>query len=222
MNADFFVVDVETANQSRHSICQIGIAAFVDGKMVDGWETLVNPQDYFAGINISIHGIRPEAVSRAPTWTEACLKVRELLSGSAVASHTDFDRGALNGACLRAEIPALAYAKWIDTCWLARCAWPSLPNHKLTSLARHFGITYRAHDALEDARVAGEILVAAMHSRGVSIGELLASPRAHITGFPKPPKASAVVSMPSRRLRRKSAPDNGLETVSAVLSKSVG
>jgi len=201
MIADFFVVDVETANQARHSICQIGIAAFVDGKMVDGWETLVNPQDYFAGINISIHGIRPEAVTRAPNWSEACRKVREMLGGSAVASHTDFDRGALNGACLRAEIPALAYSKWIDTCWLARCAWPNLPNHKLTSLARHFGIKYRAHDALEDARVAGEILVAAMNAKGVSISELLASPRAHITGFPKPRVVRSVVLGPQGRKR---------------------
>jgi len=107
MAADFFVVDVETANQSRHSICQIGIATFADGRMVDGWETLVNPQEYFAGINISIHGIRPEAVRQAPTWSEACGKVRELLAGSAVGSHTDFDRGALNGACLKEEIPAI-------------------------------------------------------------------------------------------------------------------
>lgn len=186
MIADFFVVDVETANQSRHSICQIGIAAFIGGKMVDGWETLVNPLEHFAGINISIHGIRPDAVASAPTWPEACQKVREFLSGAAVASHTDFDRGALNGACLKAELPAMAYAKWIDTCWLARCAWPHLPNHKLTSLARHFGISYRAHDALEDARVAGEILSLAMESRGISIRELLASPRPHITSFPKP------------------------------------
>jgi len=47
MNIDYFVVDVETANQFRHSICQIGIASFADGKMVDGWESLVNPDDYF-------------------------------------------------------------------------------------------------------------------------------------------------------------------------------
>ena len=45
---DYFVVDVETANQARNSICQIGIALFADGKMVDGWESLVNPLDEFA------------------------------------------------------------------------------------------------------------------------------------------------------------------------------
>jgi DNA polymerase-3 subunit epsilon len=199
MIADFFVVDVETANQSRASICQIGIAAFAGGKMVDGWETLVNPEEHFAGINISIHGIRPEAVAHAPVWEEACAKVRELLTGAAVASHTDFDRGALNGACVRAALPAVAYGKWIDTCWLARRAWPNLPNHKLPNLAKHFGITYRAHDALEDARVAGEVLSLAMSERGVSIDELLAPARPHITGFPEPDGVKPALADARRR-----------------------
>jgi DNA polymerase-3 subunit epsilon len=77
------------------------------------------------------------------------------------------------------------YAKWIDTCWLARCAWPHLPNHKLPTLARSFRIAYRAHDALEDARVAGEVLALALRARQMTIGELLASPANHITGFPR-------------------------------------
>jgi DNA polymerase-3 subunit epsilon len=207
MIADFFVVDVETANQSRASICQIGIAAFAGGKMVDGWETLVNPEEYFAGINISIHGIRPEAVAHAPLWEEACLKVRELLTGAAVASHTDFDRGALNGACLRAAVPAVAYGKWIDTCWLARRAWPHLPDHKLPNLAKRFGIAYRAHDALEDVRVAGEVLSLAMTERGVSIEELLLSARPHITGFPQP---DGVKSAPAAGRGRARAQIRGL------------
>jgi len=181
---DYFVVDVETANQARHSICQIGIACFAGGKMVDGWESLVNPLDEFNGFNIALHGIGPRTVAHAPAWSEVCAKVRSMLSGAAVASHTDFDRSALNGACLRAELPAVPYAKWIDTCWLARCAWPHLPNHKLPTLARSFQIAYRAHDALEDARVAGEVLALALRERQMTIGELLATSANHITGFP--------------------------------------
>ena len=182
---DYFVVDVETANQARASICQIGIAFFSGGRMVDSWESLVNPHDEFLGFNVALHGIGPRTVAHAPSWSELCPKVMSLLAGAAVASHTDFDRGALNGACLRAEVPVVPYAKWIDTCWLARHAWPALPNHKLPTLALSFGIVYKAHDALEDARVAGEILALAMKERGVTIAELLACEKNHITGFPK-------------------------------------
>jgi DNA polymerase-3 subunit epsilon len=185
MAVDYFVVDVETANQFRHSICQIGIAAFTDGKMVEGWESLVNPQDEFLSFNVQLHGIGPRTVALAPTWSEILDKVNAMLAGSAVASHTEFDRGALNQACDRHGLPPVCYGKWLDTCWLARHAWPSLPNHKLPTLARTFGIVYKAHDALEDARVAGEVLALAMQERGISIAELLASPNQHITGFPK-------------------------------------
>lgn len=191
MIVDYFVVDVETANHSRHSICQIGIAAFAGGKMVDGWESLVNPEDHFNPFNIGIHGIGPDAVADAPTWAEVWGKVNSMLADSAVASHTDFDRSALAGACSRAQIEPLDYRKWLDTCWLARAAWPQLPNHKLTGLARHFGIVYRAHDALEDARVAGEILALALEERRISIEELISAQEKHITRFPKSPAAEA-------------------------------
>ena len=181
---DYFVVDVETANQARHSICQIGIAFYAGGKMVDVWESLVNPRDEFLEFNIGIHGNGPRMVRNAPCWSEVCLKVHSLLSGAAVASHTDFDRSALSNACQRAGVPAVAYGKWIDTCGLARSAWPNLPNHKLPTLARTFGIAYQAHDALEDARVAGEVLALALKERQMTIRELLTAADNYITGFP--------------------------------------
>ena len=200
---DYFVVDVETANQARASICQIGIAFFAGGRMVDSWESLVNPHDEFLEFNVALHGIGPGTVAHAPSWSELCPQVMSLLAGAAVASHTSFDRGALNGACLRAAVPAVPYTKWIDTCWLARHAWPQLPNHKLPTLARTFRIAYKAHDALEDARVAGEVLALALRERQISIGELLATPANHITGFPKP--ASPRGAAGSLRVRRSSS-----------------
>ena len=191
---DYFVVDVETANQSLDSICQIGIAFFADGKMVDGWESLINPQDYFAAFNVALHGIGPKTVAQAPCWSDVFPEVREMLSGAAVASHTFFDRAALTGACARAGVGAVPYGKWIETCWISRFAWPHLLNHKLPTLARSFGIKYKAHNALEDARVAGEVLALALQERQMTIAELLASPGKHITGFPRTKTARKAAS----------------------------
>jgi DNA polymerase-3 subunit epsilon len=206
---DYFVVDVETANQARHSICQIGIAFFAGGRMVDGWESLVDPEEDFSWFNIGIHGIRPEMVAQAPCWSEVCRKVSSLLAGAAVASHTDFDRSALSGACARSGIPAVPYGKWIDTCWLARSAWPDLPNHKLPTLAKTFRINYKAHDALEDARVAGEVLALALKERQMTIGELLTSPANPITGFPKlkPARKTAAPPVAARQSRQRNLVD---------------
>jgi DNA polymerase-3 subunit epsilon len=190
MSVDYLVVDVETANQSRGSICQIGIAFFAGGKMVDGWQSLVNPREEFLAFNVGLHGIGPRMVAHAPIWSQLFPTVNSLLRGAAVASHTDFDRAALSNACGRAGIPAVGYKKWIDTCWLARYAWPHLSNHKLPTLARSFGIAYKAHDALEDARVAGEVLALALEARQITIGELLASAGKHVTKFPTLKSAS--------------------------------
>ena len=51
----FNAIDVETANADRASICQIGIVHVRDGVVVDRWQTLVNPEDWFDPWNVSIH-----------------------------------------------------------------------------------------------------------------------------------------------------------------------
>lgn len=182
---DYCVVDVETANHGRHSICQIGVAVFAGGRMVDSWQSLVDPEEDFFHFNIAIHGISPEMVAGAPNWAGVHPEVARLLDGVAVASHTPFDRAALELACQRSSLRPIAYRKWLDTCTLARAAFPEFPNHKLPTLARCFGIQYKAHDALEDARVAGEVLARALARRGITVAELLASQQQHIGSFPK-------------------------------------
>lgn len=181
---DFCVVDVETANYNRHSICQIGVACFRAGQMVHSWQSLVDPEEPFNGFNVQLHGIGPETVEGAPNWAGVFPAVEQLLAGEAVASHTDFDRAALTLACQKAQLEPVAYGKWLDTCRLARAAFPETPNHKLTTLASCFSIHYKAHDALEDARVAGMVLAMALERRGVTVAELLAMPVKHIGSFP--------------------------------------
>jgi DNA polymerase-3 subunit epsilon len=182
---DYCVVDVETANHGRHSICQIGIAVFAGGQMVESWQSLVDPEEDFFSFNVAIHGIDAETVAGAPNWAGVHAEVARLLDRAVVASHTYFDRGALDLACQRWGLRPIAYRKWLDTCTLARAAFPEFPNHKLPTLARCFGIEYKAHDALEDARVAGEVLALALARRGVTVAELLATPQQHIGAFPK-------------------------------------
>ena len=41
----FVAIDVETANADMGSICQVGLAKFVDGKVAEEWCTLVDPED---------------------------------------------------------------------------------------------------------------------------------------------------------------------------------
>jgi DNA polymerase-3 subunit epsilon len=171
---DFVVVDVETANADLSSICQIGIASFQNNSLAESWVSLVNPEAHFSSTNISIHGIYPHDVESAPTWSEVYPHVANRLQEMVVVSHTPFDRVALERACLRANVPAYD-CMWLDSAAVVRRAWPefSQSGYGLANVARCFGIEYEAHDALEDARCAGLILLRAIEHTGIRAEEWL-------------------------------------------------
>ena len=163
------VIDVETANADPASICQVGIASFRSGVLADAWESLVNPRDFFSPFNVSVHGIVEETVEDAPTWTKVFPQVESRLANAIVVSHTPFDRVALARACSFSRLETCE-CTWLDSATVARRAWPQFARsgYNLPNLAMHFGIPYRAHNALEDARCAGLILLRAVAETGFS------------------------------------------------------
>jgi DNA polymerase-3 subunit epsilon len=170
----FVVIDVETANSDLSSICQVGIASFGDGILHGEWESLVNPEDAFDAVNVSIHGIDEEDVRFSPNWSAVYPKVNLLLRGNIVVSHTAFDRAALLRACEKSKL-ANCECSWLDSAMVARRAWPkfSQSGYGLANVASEFGIQYMQHNALEDARCAGEILLRAIAETGLSIDQWL-------------------------------------------------
>jgi DNA polymerase-3 subunit epsilon len=166
---DFVVIDVETANADVGSICQVGIASFREGALADAWVSLVNPCDYFSAANVSIHGIHSHHVQDAPTWEEIFPEVVRRLRENIVVSHTHFDKVALERACNRSSLEPCP-CTWLDSARVVRMAWPqfSRSGYGLTNVAKYFGIEYRAHDALEDARCAGLLLLRAVAETGLS------------------------------------------------------
>ncbi|MBN9190926.1 MAG: DNA polymerase III subunit epsilon, partial [Microbacterium sp.] len=73
MPLDFTAIDFETANSSNASACAVGLARVRDGRVVAraGW--LIRPpagHDRFFDLNVRIHGIRPEDVVGAKSWSE--------------------------------------------------------------------------------------------------------------------------------------------------------
>ena len=166
---DFVVIDVETANADLSSICQVGIASFCNGGLADTWKSLVNPEDYFSPVNISIHGIDEYQVKDAPTWADVFPDVASRLEDLIVVSHTPFDRLALARACDRSKLEEFD-CRWLDSARVVRRAWPqfSRSGFGLSNVAACFGIDYKAHDALEDARCTGLLLLRAIVETGLS------------------------------------------------------
>jgi len=171
---NFVAIDVETANSDMSSICQVGIASFSDGELAEAWISLVDPGDEFDPINVSIHGIDEEAVQGAPTWPEILPQIAARLENKIVVSHMPFDRLALERACYRSDLRGIE-CTWLDSARVVRRAWPefSRSGYGLSNVARHFGIIYRAHDALEDARCAGLLILRAAAETGLNLEQWL-------------------------------------------------
>jgi DNA polymerase-3 subunit epsilon len=170
----FFVIDVETANADLASICQIGLVTFQDKKVVETWTSLIDPEDEFDDINISIHGITEEMVAGAPVYPNVFKNLYSCLEGQIVVSHMPFDRIALARVAEKYDLPVLN-CTWLDSARVARRTWKQFAysGYGLANLAQELEIEFQHHDALEDARAAGEILIKAINETGLDISDWL-------------------------------------------------
>ncbi len=180
---EFVAVDVETANADCATICQIGIARFDEGNVQETWTSLVNPEDYFDGMNISIHGITEADVQDAPRFSDVFPAVTSHLANSVVVHHMPFDRVALGRAARRYGLPPVQ-AQWIDSARVARRAWAqySTRGYGLANLAQALEIPLDHHDALSDAVACGMVLRRAVDVSGIGVQDWLVESRRPIGG----------------------------------------
>ena len=134
---------METANRRWGSICQIGLVKIVDGEEVERKSWLCKPPaglDEFESGNVAIHGISAEDVTDAPDVRD-CIEEMSAFVGDLplVAHNAQFDASALRDACLASSI---AVPKMLFACTLAQARATKLDvaNHKLPTLAQHFGV----------------------------------------------------------------------------------
>ena len=168
---DFIALDVETANADFASICSIGLVHFRSGLVFKSLTILVNPEDEFDPINIGIHGIRPEDVVGKPTIAKVFPVINAALQDTAIVHHSPFDRTALARAAGRYGTGGLQ-CTWIDTLQVARRTWASFREdggYGLANLAQAFGIAFKHHDAAEDARAAGLLMLRAISDGGETL-----------------------------------------------------
>lgn len=161
----FVSIDVETANASYSSICQIGAVVFENGQETAHWDTLIDPRVEFRPFNTRIHGIRPEHVRGAPTFAQGLQLMQRAISQlDIVASYGHFDRSALRQACQHNGLPELSW-QWIDVGLTARDVWPGefgAGGWRLNMVCARLGIPlHKHHNALSDARAAGLVFARA-------------------------------------------------------------
>lgn len=167
---DFVAIDVETANAKMSSICQIGMARYSGGVLIREWKSYVDPEDHFDGINVSIHGIDEATVAGAPTFKAVADILKDFLENQIAVSHMPFDRVAIGQASLKSEI-VVPTCRWLDTARVVRRTWKEFSHrgYGLQNVCTSIGYTYNCHDALEDAKAAANVLLAAMKLSGLDL-----------------------------------------------------
>ncbi|MDM0110076.1 exonuclease domain-containing protein [Variovorax sp. J22R24] len=196
--ARFVAIDVETANSRRSSICQIGLVVYENRKIVDEWTTLVNPEDEFNVINVGIHGIGRKSIQSAPTLPEVFMEMQRRFAGACVASYGDFDRSALSQAATRYGLSTFE-GQWLDLQHVVKGAWPaefSTGGWALKKVCARLGIElFNHHEALADARAAGDVFVKAQETTNTWARDWLGMGGATTTGGSRlrPEKVAAAI-----------------------------
>ncbi|MGM9999457.1 MAG: exonuclease domain-containing protein [Candidatus Bruticola sp.] len=102
----YTVVDVETANADRSSICQIAVQEIRGHKVVFEACSLINPQEPFDALNISIHHIEEDDVKNAPTIAQYWPQIKDHCLNTVIVAHNAvFDLSALSGALRKYGVP---------------------------------------------------------------------------------------------------------------------
>jgi DNA polymerase-3 subunit epsilon len=165
---DFVAIDFETAKYSRESACSVGLVRFTDGKEADTFYSLIRPPILYIRPDFTeIHGLTVDDVRDAPSFPDLWeSQMLPFIGNLPLAAHNaHFDMGVLRAVLQWYElsVPRLRY---FDTLALSRRIWPELESHALTSLGKAFNINYNAHNALDDARVCGNIVLLAAEKSG--------------------------------------------------------
>lgn len=156
----FVVFDLETTgiDLMSNGITEIGAVKIVDGKITEQFQTLVKPDYRITEENVAITGITEEMVKDAPKISMVLPDFMKFIEGSVLVAHNaDFDVKFIKRFAGAEEYEVKN--KVIDTVEVARTLLPQLKNHKLNTIADHFGIVFHHHRALSDAYATAEAFI---------------------------------------------------------------
>ncbi len=149
-------LDFETANLNKNSAISIGLMRMEDGVVLDKYYSLINPPNMiFAEDLREIHGLSEEDVADAPKFKEIYKEVIDFIGDDLVIAHNaGFDTKVFKACCEYYNIAPKDFI-YVCTYQLSKAIWKNESCYKLTALSKKNGVTYNAHNALEDSYACG-------------------------------------------------------------------
>ncbi|MDA8580295.1 exonuclease domain-containing protein [Pontimonas sp.] len=167
-------VDIEwTDSSTKTSICEIGLARFAGGSLVDTWSSYVRPPgDFRIGrYEFETHGIAEELLMDAPILADVWSEVDEFVGNHGWVLHNATQDVNRILATLAAQgHPGPREFQYVDTMLLAKKLPYVTSSNGLDDLAEFFELSRQfatydqrgevedAHGAVEDATLTGEVL----------------------------------------------------------------
>lgn len=150
----YAIIDVETTGGRavRDKITEIAIVLHDGEKIIETFESLINPDCYIPYGITELTGITQSMVETAPKFYEVARDIVKLTEGAIFVAHNvRFDY-----TFIREEFARLGYAysrKQLCTVRLSRRVFPGLGSYSLDNLIRHFNLPIEnRHRAMGDAR----------------------------------------------------------------------
>lgn len=146
---DFIFLDTETTGLvfKKCHLIEIAAARISEGKVVDRFQTFVDPKQPIPLEIQKLTHIKDIDVAGAPTEEEAVRELADFVFKSPVIAHNaTFDRSFIQKVPGGLELTDL----WIDSLALSRIALPRLSSHRLSDMAEAFGCDTVTHRAMDD------------------------------------------------------------------------
>ena len=148
------VLDVETTglDYTKEKIIEFAGVRLENGKIVDSFETLVNPHQKIRKSSMAVHGITDEMLENAPSEEEIFPKIFEFIGDNPIVAHNAiFDYSFLNKTSKRLFNKPFEN-RYIDTQFMFKEVYPHLESCGLDCLMDIFKVKYSTrHRAMADA-----------------------------------------------------------------------
>jgi len=156
----YVVFDIETTglDANNDKITEIGAVKIIDGKIVDGFSTLINPQRPIPKEIVVLTGISDDMVADKPVFADIIGDFYKYIDGATLIAHNaNFDVTFVKKAAEKegyyVENP------YLDTMEIARKNLLGLKNYKLNTICDYFGIQFLHHRAMSDAHATAKMFL---------------------------------------------------------------
>ncbi|MGW8123244.1 exonuclease domain-containing protein [Roseivirga echinicomitans] len=156
----YAIVDIETTGSSANygKITEVAILIHDGKRVIDEYQTLINPERGIPMNITALTGITNEMVRDAPRFFEVAKEIYQMLEGNIFVAHNvNFDYSFLKNEFQ--QLGGTLNLKKLCTVRLSRKVFPGYKSYSLGVLCDHLKIANHArHRAMGDARATAELM----------------------------------------------------------------